>query len=61
MAELIASQAAQSVAAVQERLAVLARLPEIRAGNRQEVERLFQNLLPDAPPFKTSASSPPTG
>lgn len=48
-AEIIGSQVAQSVEAVEERLADLARLPPVRAGNRQEIERLFQKLLEDAP------------
>jgi HAMP domain-containing protein len=60
-AELVAAQVGHSMAGVQERLAVLARLPAVRAGNRQEVERLFQNLLADAPHLQNLGLVAPDG
>jgi GAF domain-containing protein/DNA-binding NarL/FixJ family response regulator len=60
-AELIASQAAQSVAGAQERLAVLARLPAVRAGNRQELDKLFRNILADAPHLQNLGLVAPDG
>jgi signal transduction histidine kinase/ActR/RegA family two-component response regulator/HAMP domain-containing protein len=61
MAELIASQAGLNIAAVQERLAILGRLAPVRAGNRQETERLFRDLLPHAPHLQNLGLVSPDG
>ena len=60
-AGLVAAQVGHSVAGVQERLTVLARLPAVRAGNRQEIEGLFQNLLADAPHLENLGLVAPDG
>jgi GAF domain-containing protein/ActR/RegA family two-component response regulator len=60
-AERVAAQVGHSVAGVHERLAVLARLPAVRAGNRQEIERLFQKLLADAPHLENLGLVAPDG
>ncbi len=61
VAMLVASQVGESVAGVQERLAVLARLPAVRAGNREEAETLFRELLPSAPHLQNIGLVAPDG